>query len=92
LETVNGTSIGEPFQDGSTGLFFANQTAGEMVQAIVAFEQYEHRFRELDMTANAARFSSAEFKSRMTTELQSRCEEFQERARQADRASAVSSW
>lgn len=92
LETVNGTFIDESFQEGSTGLFFGSQTVEDVAQAIVFFEQYEHRFQELDLTANASRFSCAQFKSRMILELQSRCEEFLERAHPVDRASAVSSW
>jgi glycosyltransferase involved in cell wall biosynthesis len=92
IETVNGAMIDEPFQEGSTGLFFVRQTADELARAIIVFEQYESSFDALDMTANAAKFSSEQFKLRMTAELQSRCEQFFERSHHTERATTVSTW
>jgi glycosyltransferase involved in cell wall biosynthesis len=47
--------------DGVTGLFFPEQTAASLIDAIERFENLTHRFRSDDLVANAQRFSKARF-------------------------------
>jgi glycosyltransferase involved in cell wall biosynthesis len=47
--------------DGVTGLFFAEQSAGSLIEAIQRFQDALHCFRTDDMIENARKFSKARF-------------------------------
>lgn len=47
--------------DGVTGLFFAQQSAAALVEAVERFEKIVPRFRSRDMLDNARRFTKARF-------------------------------
>lgn len=47
--------------DGVTGLFFPEQTAASLVEAVRRFEDVSHNFRARDMLDNAQRFSKERF-------------------------------
>jgi len=47
--------------DGVTGLFFPEQTAASLVEAVRSFEDISHNFRANDMLDNAQRFSKERF-------------------------------
>ena len=47
--------------DGATGLFFPEQSAESLIEAIIQFEDSAHCFRTEDMVQNAQRFSKARF-------------------------------
>ena len=51
----------ETVVDGVTGLFFPEQSAGSLIEAIQRFEESAHCFRADDMTQNARKFSKARF-------------------------------
>lgn len=48
--------------DGTTGLFFEEQSAGSLIEAIQRFNESDHCFRHSDMTENAHRFSKERFR------------------------------
>ena len=47
--------------DGVTGLFFSEQSAASLSEAVRRFEDFTHCFRSNDMVENAQRFSKARF-------------------------------
>ena len=47
--------------EGETGLFFPEQTAGSLIEAVRRFEESAHRFRPDAMSQNAQKFSKARF-------------------------------
>jgi len=47
--------------DGVTGLFFAEQSSGSLIEAVRRFETIAHCFRSQDMIENAQRFSKTRF-------------------------------
>ena len=51
----------ETVVDGVTGLFFPEQSAGSLIEAIHRFEDTAHCFRADDMVQNAQRFSKTRF-------------------------------
>lgn len=51
----------ETVVDGVTGLFFPEQSAGSLIEAVHRFEDSAHCFRADDMVQNAQRFSKACF-------------------------------
>lgn len=63
LETVRGVGL----VSGPTGLFFHEQTAQAIVQAVQKFEQHASEFSPDVCRANAETFSTENFKSQMAT-------------------------
>lgn len=51
----------ETVVDGVTGLFFLEQSAGSLIEAIQRFEDFAHCFRADDMMQNTRKFSKARF-------------------------------
>jgi glycosyltransferase involved in cell wall biosynthesis len=47
--------------DGVTGLFFAEQSSGSLIEAVKRFENVAHCFRSQDLVENAQKFSKARF-------------------------------
>jgi glycosyltransferase involved in cell wall biosynthesis len=62
LETVRGGYAGEVIQQGSTGLFFREQSADSLAGAIEWFEQNESVFEPQKIHAHALRFSAERFR------------------------------
>jgi len=62
LETVRGVIAGQDVDPGTTGVFFLEKTSAALQQAILAFEAQESRLSRADLVAQAARFSTEEFK------------------------------
>jgi glycosyltransferase involved in cell wall biosynthesis len=60
LETVKGLETDQP-----TGVFFAEQSASSIIEAVNAFEQNMHRFNSQACRQNAERFSVAQFRASM---------------------------
>jgi glycosyltransferase involved in cell wall biosynthesis len=52
----------ETVQEGTTGLFFAEQTVESLIDGVERFERAAGSFETRQLTANAARFSKARFK------------------------------
>jgi glycosyltransferase involved in cell wall biosynthesis len=48
--------------DGTTGLFFAEQSAGSLIEAVQRFDESAHRFPHSDMVDNARRFGKERFR------------------------------
>lgn len=57
LETISGLETDEP-----TGVFFEEQSAASIVEAISAFERHQHRFGAWACRRNAERFSIGRFR------------------------------
>lgn len=51
----------ETVVDGETGLFFPEQSAGSLIEAVKRFEDLAHCFRVNDMAENAQKFSKVRF-------------------------------
>lgn len=47
--------------DGVTGLFFAEQSSGSLIEAVKRFEDVNHCFRRQDLVENAQKFSKLRF-------------------------------
>jgi glycosyltransferase involved in cell wall biosynthesis len=60
LETVKGLETDQP-----TGVFFAEQSASSIIEAVNAFEQNMHRFNSQACRQNAERFSIEQFRASM---------------------------
>ena len=60
LETVRGDLDHRP-----TGLFFENQSADSLIDAMLRFESMEHVFKPDEIRAHARRFDTSVFKERM---------------------------
>jgi glycosyltransferase involved in cell wall biosynthesis len=66
LETVKGCPIGQPFTpEMSTGVFFFEQTADSVEDAIFRFESVEGRFSASFIRSSVERFGVERFKSEM---------------------------
>lgn len=72
LETISGLDSDEP-----TGVFFQEQSAASIVEAISIFERHQDRFSAWACRKNAARFSVARFRS----DFKRFCDDAMERSR-----------
>lgn len=61
-ETINGLASSHP-----TGVFFSQQTAEDIIQAVEQFEKNQNSFTPAACRKNAERFSVENFKSQFTT-------------------------
>ena len=77
LETVLGAWPGEEIQAAHTGLFFKNQTVGDLEHEILRFESSGSLFSADAIAAHAQRFSVEKFKSEMHLYLANCYLEFQ---------------
>ena len=67
LETVRGLMTGDRLNvEGATGVFFAEQTADSLVEAIEFFESVESRFSPSFIRQNVEQFDASRFKSEMS--------------------------
>jgi hypothetical protein len=67
LESVQGLMTGDALNvEGATGVFFAEQTADSLVEAIEFFESVESRFSPSFIRHRVERFDTSRFKSAMT--------------------------
>jgi glycosyltransferase involved in cell wall biosynthesis len=77
LETVRGPFAGEETIDSSCdGIFFAEQTAESLVDAMLVFEASEHTFSPTEIARNSARFSTERFKREMADFIAAHVREF----------------
>lgn len=80
LETVRGPFVGVEAADTADsscdGIFFAEQTADCVADAILAFEASEHAFSPAAIAPSAARFSTERFKQEMADFVGAHIEEF----------------
>lgn len=63
--------------DGKTGLFFEEQTAKSLIEAVNRFENGGHHFSTDDMRHNAKRFSKERFKREFKQFVEDKWEQFQ---------------
>ena len=79
LETVIGFDpTEETMPDGATGIFFREQTAESLADAMRAFESMESRFRPQSIRAHADRFDVSQFKLEMAGFLAAKMSEFRD--------------
>lgn len=71
LETVRGIFPGEAFVPGATGVFFCEQTAAALADAILRFERFETQFSAEAARSQAERFAPGVFRARMAEFVQS---------------------
>lgn len=77
LETVNGLLPGETLDpESTTGVFFTEQSADSLVEAIQRFESLEARLSPVHIRAHAQRFDVASFKREMSAFIEERLAEF----------------
>jgi glycosyltransferase involved in cell wall biosynthesis len=77
LETVAGFFAGEtPAPESSTGVFFDEQSAESLVEAMRVFESVESRFVPSLIRSHAERFDAVHFKSQMAAFIQEKLAEF----------------
>jgi glycosyltransferase involved in cell wall biosynthesis len=82
-ETVNGfypNSDGIP--ETSTGVFFREQTVGSLIDAILAFEKVESRFRPFYIQQHSKRFAQEHFQEKFGAFLAEKWQEFHHEAAQ----------
>jgi len=65
LETVRGIRPGESNVDNPTGIFFGQQTAASLIEAILEFESKEHDFKPQAIREHSLDFDSEIFKSKI---------------------------
>lgn len=77
LETVRGPFAGEEIIDSSCdGIFFTEQTAESLVDAMLVFEASEHTFSPAEIARNAVRFSTERFRREMADFVAAHVQEF----------------
>jgi len=77
LETVRGPFAGEEIIDSSCdGIFFAEQTAESLLDAILVFEASENTFSPAEIARNSVRFSTERFKREMADFIAAHVHEF----------------
>jgi glycosyltransferase involved in cell wall biosynthesis len=62
LETVNGLYPGDAFASAATGVFFREQSAESLIDAIRYFEAVESRFSRETIREHSAAFDEAHFR------------------------------
>jgi glycosyltransferase involved in cell wall biosynthesis len=78
LETVNGLYPGEPFASAATGVFFREQSAESLVDAIRYFEAMESQFSPETIREHSAAFDEAHFRAAFENFVASKWAEFQD--------------
>ena len=77
LETVRGPFAGEEMIDSSCdGIFFAEQTADSLVDAMLVFEASEQTFAPAEIARNSVGFSTQRFKREMADFVATHVREF----------------
>ena len=79
LETVRGALPNGPAMAKSTGLFFAEQSAASLTEAILDFESKEESFRPENIRAHSLQFDESVFKEKMAEFLQFAVDDFRSR-------------
>ncbi len=71
----------ETVAEGRTGVFFHEQTAQSLEEAVLRFEAMEHLFVPADIRAYALRFGTERFRQEMSRMIRERFEEFRATSR-----------
>jgi glycosyltransferase involved in cell wall biosynthesis len=78
METLNGQREGSlDLPENSTAIFFKEQSVDALAEAILAFEQIEHRFKPFFIKQQADRFAPEHFQRNFGLFLSQKWEEFQ---------------